>query len=150
MVVGFDSPGSVFGQQLRDLGDAFEYGLGYYARIPDPLAFLEMIRPILSARLSGSDLSHASGTLEISLYASGLAIDYDRGTVGEIRTIPGVEDPTDHDGIGVAPDWFPALVLGRWGAAELAQRADDVIIARDRHLMNTLFPRRASDVAADF
>lgn len=150
LVVGFDSPASVFGKQLRALGDSFEYGLGYYARIPDPLRFLELLRPVLSARLAASDLADSSGTLEISLYSRGLAIDYDRGTIGEIRSIPGVEDPIDDNGIGVAPDWFPALVLGRWGATELARRIDDVIVARDRRLMDALFPRQMSDVAADF
>jgi hypothetical protein len=150
LVIGFDSPATVFGAQLRALGDSFQYGLGYYARIADPLAFLERLRPLLSARLSESDQADDAGTLEISLYTRGLALDYDHGEVGEIRAIPAEEDPTDDDGIGVAPDWFPALVLGRWGAKELARRIDDVIIARDHRLMETLFPARPSDVAGDF
>lgn len=150
MLIGFDSPGTVFATQLRVLGDSFDYGLGYYARIPDPLAFVEFLRPLLSQRLTASDLAEACGTLEISLYSTGVALDYEAGSVTAIRVIPGVEDPTDHDSIGVAPDWFPALVLGRWGAKELARRVDDVIIARDHHLMNVLFPARAADVAGDF
>jgi predicted N-acetyltransferase YhbS len=150
MLIGFDSPGTAFAEQLRALGTPFEYGLGYYARIPDPIGFLEMLRPLLSARLAGSDLVDLAGTLEISLYNAGIAIDFIDGSVSSIRSIPGVEDPTDTDGIGVAPDWFPALVLGRWKATELARRVDDVIIARDHHLMNVLFPQRSSDVAGDF
>jgi predicted N-acetyltransferase YhbS len=150
MLIGFDSPGTPFATQLPVLGTSFEYGLGYYARIPDPIAFLEMLRPLLSARLAESDLADASGTLEISLYTTGIAIDFDAGSVAAVRSAAGVEDPTDTDGIGVAPDWFPALVLGRWKATELARRVDDVIIARDHHLMNVLFPQRTSDVAGDF
>ena len=100
--------------------------------------------------LTESEHAGSAGTLEISLYSRGIAIDYERGVVGEIRPIAGVEDPTDADGIGVAPDWFPALVLGRWGAREIARRVDDVIIARDHRLMDTLFPARRSDVAGDF
>jgi len=150
LLVGFDSPGSVFGEQLRALGSPFEYGLGYYVRIPDPVAFIELLRPILEERLGESELADASGSLEISLYTTGIAVDYEHGAVTGVRAIEGVEDPTDHDGIGVAPDWFPALALGRWGACELARRVDDVIILRDRKLMDVLFPQRASDVAADF
>jgi len=46
-----------------------------------------------------------------------------------IRSIPGVEDPFDSVGCGVAPDWFPALVLGRWGARELEDRIVEVTAA---------------------
>lgn len=150
MLIGFDSPGTVFSEQLRTLGDSFVYGLGYYVRIPDPIGFLDRLRPILSERLAGSDLADTAGSLEISLYHSGIAIDYAQGEVISIRPIPGVEDPTDVDGIGVAPDWFPALVLGRWKATDLAKRVDDVLILRDHHLMNVLFPQRSSDVSGDF
>jgi hypothetical protein len=108
------------------------------------------MRPILSQRLASSDFADASGTVEISMYTNGLALDYERGEVGPIRAIPGLEDPTDVDGIGVAPDWFPALVFGRWCATELAHRVDDVIVSRDRRLMDVLFPQRTADVAADF
>jgi predicted N-acetyltransferase YhbS len=150
MLIGFDSPGTVFSEQLRALGDSFLYGLGYYVRIPDPIRFLDQLRPVLSERLAASDLADTAGSLEISLYHSGIAIDYAQGEVTAIRPIPGVEDPTDVDGIGVAPDWFPALVLGRWKATDLAKRVDDVLILRDHHLMNVLFPHRTSDVSGDF
>lgn len=150
LLVGFDSPGTVFADQMRVLGDSFVYGLGYYVRIPDPIGFLDRMRPLLSSRLAASDLADASGSVEISLYSSGIAIDYAAGEVSGIRPIRGVEDPTDVDGIGVAPDWFPALALGRWKATELAARVDDVLILRDHHVMNVLFPHRTSDVSGDF
>jgi predicted N-acetyltransferase YhbS len=149
-LIGFDSPGTVFAPQLRELGAEFEFGHGYYARIADPVAFLRLVEPLLSARLSASDLADAEGTLALSFYADGAALDYASGSIVEVRRIPGEEDPTDTGGIGVAPDAFPALVLGRWGARGLEERVDDVFIGRDKHLMNVLFPRRPSDVAADF
>jgi predicted N-acetyltransferase YhbS len=149
MLIGFDSPG-MFGERLRAMGATTIWDHGYYTRIADPLAFLDFMRPLLDARLRTSDLAQDSGTLEMSFYTTGAAIDYERGEVKEVRGIPGVEDPTDTEGIGIAPDWFPALVFGRFGAAELARRVDDVFIARDRHLMNVLFPQRPSDVTADF
>ena len=150
MLIGFDSPGTIFADQLRVLGSPFVYGLGYYVRIPDPIAFLELLRPVLSRRLAASDLAEAHGTVEISLYTFGIALDYEDGAVTAVRRVPGVEDPTDVDGIGVAPDWFPALALGRWKATDLAKRVDDVLVLRDHHLMNVLFPLRTSDVSGDF
>jgi hypothetical protein len=150
MLIGFDSPGTIFADQLRVLGDPFVFGLGYYVRIPDPISFLETLRPVLSQRLAESDLAAERGTVEISLYTYGIALDYDAGAVTAVRKVGGVEDPTDVDGIGVAPDWFPALALGRWKATDLAKRADDVLILRDHHLMNVLFPYRTSDVSGDF
>ena len=88
MLIGFDSPGTVFSEQLRVLGDSFVYGLGYYVRIPEPIAFLDRLRPILSKRLAGSDLADTAGSLEISLYHSGIAIDYAKGEVTAIRPDP--------------------------------------------------------------
>lgn len=150
LLVAVDSPGTAFADALRSAGAPFEHGLGYYTRIPDPVGMLERLRPLLAARLAASDLAGARGTLELSLYRTGVAVDYAGGEVGPIRVVPGVEDPTDHGGNGVAPDWFPALVLGRWGATELARRVDDVIVLRDHQLMDVFFPHRVSDVAADF
>jgi hypothetical protein len=150
MLIAIDSPETTFGDGLRELASPFDYLHGYYVRVADPVGFLDSMRPILSQRLAGSDFADATGTVEISMYTNGLALDYDRGEVGPIRAIPGLEDPTDVDGIGVAPDWFPALVFGRWCATELADRVDDVIVSRDRRLMDVLFPERAADVAADF
>jgi predicted N-acetyltransferase YhbS len=150
LLIGFDSPGTFFGDELRELGAPFEFGHGYYTRIADPVAFLRLVRPVLSARLAASDLASAEGTLELSFYDSGAAIDYGGGEVVDVRATAGEEDPTDTNGIGVAPDAFPALVLGRFGAKGLAERVDDVFIGRDRHLMNVLFPFRPSDIAADF
>ncbi len=64
--------------------------------------------------------------------------------------MPGIEDPFAHEGVGVPPDWFGALVFGRWGAIGLEQRVDDVVLSRRRGLMEVLFPPRPSDVVGDF
>jgi len=150
MVIANDTPGTLHGRRLHVVGTPVPYGLGIYARIPDPVQFLEHLRPVLSARLAGSAFADRSGEVEISLYAHGLAIAYDHGSVSGIRAVPGVEDPWDAGDCGVAPDWFPALVLGRWGANELATRIDDVTLGRHAPLLETLFPRRDADLVGDF
>jgi hypothetical protein len=70
--------------------------------------------------------------------------------VAAVRPAPGIEDPFAHDAVGVAPDAFGALVLGRWGAAGLEDRVDDVVLGRRRGLMEVLFPQVAADVVGDF
>lgn len=140
---------SPLGEWVREIGDEVPYGLGYYVRIPDAVAFLDHFRPLLSARLAASELRERDGTLVISLYHSSVELRYETGVVTSVTGAPGVEDPFESMGVGIAPDWFPALVLGRWGALELERRIDDVTLGRERALMATLFPARPSDVAAD-
>jgi hypothetical protein len=40
----------------------------------------------------------------------------------------------------VAPDWLPALLLGRFAPAELERRVDDVLFDDHLPLVETLFP----------
>jgi len=148
-VVGHDTPGTEFGRRVREVGSPFPYGLGIYVRIADPIAFLQAIEPVLSRRLAGSRFADVRGQVDISLYNAGIAIDYDGGKVTAIRAIPGVEDPFDSSECGVAPDWFPALALGRFGARELEQRVDDVSLGRHAELLEVLFPRIDTDICGD-
>lgn len=150
LVIAHDTPGTEHGRRLHQVGSPVPFGLGLYVRIADPIALLDHLRPVLSARLAASDLADRSGEVEISLYQRGLAIAYADGAVTGIRSVPAVEDPFDDGECGVAPDWFPALVFGRWGATELARRTDDVTLGRHGRLLETLFPRRAADLVGDF
>jgi ribosomal protein S18 acetylase RimI-like enzyme len=149
LLVGFDAPGTVFGRRSAALGSSIVYDLGIYTRIPDPLAMLEHLRPLLTERLRSSELATNRGELVISLYTTGVAIDYADGAIDAIRHVPPVEDPAEEGLVGVAPDWFGALVFGRFGARGLAERADDVLLGRHSQIMDVLFPKRPSDVAAD-
>jgi hypothetical protein len=149
-VEAFDGPGTVFGRTLHEVGTRIALDFGFYARVADPVALLETLRPVLSERLARSHLSNERGDLAISLYRHGVRLEYDGGEVRAVRECPPVEDPLENEGVGVAPDWFPALVLGRWGATELARRVDDVLLGRHGELMEILFPRLTSDVAGDF
>jgi predicted N-acetyltransferase YhbS len=149
VVVGHDTPDTVYGERMRAVGAPAPYGLGLYIRIADPVAFLDHLRPVLSRRLAASRFADATGTVEISLYERGLAIGYDRGVVTDVHAIPGVEDPFDDFECGVAPDWFPALVLGRWGAKALDARTDDVSLGRHAELLETLFPAVSADLVGD-
>jgi hypothetical protein len=124
--------------------------MGLYARVADPVALLQVLQPVLSARLAASPLADAEVVVTISTFADAVRLAYAGGAVTEVTRVPAVEDPWVEHECGVAPDWFPALALGRWGARELQDRVDDVGLGRHAELLGVLFPRRPADVATGF
>jgi predicted N-acetyltransferase YhbS len=120
-----------------------------YARVPDPVAFVDHVRPELSARLAASPLARDGGELSISTYQDGLVLAYADGQVTGVRRDPEPAlDPLDDDRAGVAPDTLPALLLGRFGAVAHERRHDDTGFVADRALMAALFPAMTADVWA--
>ena len=153
LLVVFDQPDTTFGRAVHDahdLGEPVHHDHGIYVRVPDPVALLDALRPVLSARFRSSRYGARDGELVLSLYDRGVALDLAGGAVVAVRPVPGIEDPFARGDVGIAPDWFGALVFGRWGAIGLEQRADDVILGRRRGLMDVLFPRLDGDVVGDF
>lgn len=144
-ICAFDRPGDPFSAALQGMGLPTARWHPTYVRITDPVAVLRALQPVLSRRLAASPLSAEQGELVISFYTSGVRLTYGRGEVTAVEPDPGIEDPDDSDDTGIAPDAFPALVLGRFGASGLERRVDDVLLGRDRMLMDVLFPRMAND-----
>jgi hypothetical protein len=149
-VVGYDSPGTTWGSVQRHVGTELHLPTGMYGRMADPLAVLSHLRPLLDARLCGLPPARASGSLVLSTYTSAVGLRWEDRRITAIEAAPPDPDPFGHGGVGVAPDWLPALVLGRWGARGLAERADDVMLGAHADVMDLLFPARPSDLAADF
>lgn len=56
----------------------------WYVRVPDLLAFLQLITPVLERRLANSPAAGYSGELTISLYRSGLYLRFDAGRLPEV------------------------------------------------------------------
>jgi hypothetical protein len=146
-LVGYGTPGPWVDVALA-AGARTPYGLGYYVRVPDPVALVAAMVPVLDRRLREAGRQD-SGPLDLSLYEAGLRLELADGRITEVTAAPAIEDPFDHDDVGVAPDHLPALVLGRWGAAGLAARYDDVTLGRHADLLEVLFPRLHADVADD-
>jgi ribosomal protein S18 acetylase RimI-like enzyme len=144
-VCSFDRPGDPFSAALHSVGLPTARWHPTYVRIPDPVAILRALQPVLTRRLAASPFAHERGSLVISFYTSGVRLDYAAGEVTAVEPDPGIEDPDDSDDTGIAPDAFPALVLGRFGASGLERRVDDVLLGRDRDLMDVLFPRMMND-----
>ena len=154
-LVVWDVPDTAYSEHLAELGALgtlsapMTHDHGIYVRVPDPVALLDRLRPVLSSRLAASRYAGRDGELVLSLYDSGIALDLAHGEVVAVRSVPGIEDPFAAGGVGIAPDWFGALAFGRFGAIGLESRADDVTLGRPRGLMEVLFPKRPSDVVAD-
>jgi hypothetical protein len=145
-----DSRFSTHLDQLDELGPALRHDHAIYARIPDPRALLDALRPILSQRFATSRYATRDGELVLSFYDSAVTLDLEAGQVARVRSVPGIEDPYAVGGVGIAPDWFGALVFGRFGAIGLADRVDDVTLGRAGGLMDVLFPARPADVVGEF
>jgi len=135
---------------LDQLGPPLQHGHGLYVRVPDPVALLERLRPLLSTRFAGSRYAERDGALVLSFYDSAITLDLQGGQVLAVRPTTGIEDPFAVGGVGIAPDWFGALVFGRFGAIGLEARVDDVTLGRARGLMEVLFPARPADVVGEF
>ena len=133
---------------LRGTSRRIRYGHGIGVHLVDPVAVLDALRPVLDRRLAAAG-RRDTGELDLSLYERTLRLHLEDGRVVGVGEGPRIEDPFAHADAGVAPDWLPALVLGRWGATALADRTDDVTLGRHRALLEVLFPRVPSDLVLD-
>ncbi|MCP3997089.1 MAG: GNAT family N-acetyltransferase [bacterium] len=131
---------------LSDLGTLDVTGEAYYARIGDPVRWLNAVRPELSRRLAASPLSDAVGEGMISLYQSSIRFSYAGGTVGEFSAGPGEPAPISRGGSGIPPDLVTSLLVGPLGFSGLAERYPDVNVGRQGELMDALFPAQTVDV----
>jgi hypothetical protein len=148
-VLASDRPGTPWGRAIRRSGQVRAEPSGYYARTADEIALLQRLEPVLNRRLAASGLADDRGELLLSLYDRGIRIAWADGRITAIEAAPADPDPFDKGGAGVAPDWFPALVLGRWGASGLAARTDDTLLGDHAAVMDVLFPARPNDLVVD-
>jgi hypothetical protein len=119
----------------------------WYIRIPELPAFLRLIIPVLEDRLAVSPLSGHSGTLEISFYRSGVRLVIESGRIESVDAWD--PNPQGHSGDAAFPTLtFLQLMLGYRSLDELHFAFVDCFASHDtaRGLLNSLFPKQASDV----
>jgi len=141
----FDRLGDPYGVALHEVGLPTRRWHPTYVRVPDPIVLLRAVQPVLSRRLASSPFAAEEGELVLSLYSWSIRFTYEHGAITSIEQAPGIEDPEDQGDAAVAPESFPALVLGRFGAAGLAERVDDVLLGHHHDFMGVLFPRLSND-----
>jgi predicted N-acetyltransferase YhbS len=137
-----DRPRTVAGDAYAPLlGPAPDSCEMYYARVADPAALLEHLRPVLSARLaSATDAAHSEGEALVSFFRSHVRFKYRNGVVGPVIAGGTMQAPGAHGGAGVAPDLVASLLFGPHGMAGLTRSHPDVYPGPNAALMRALFP----------
>jgi hypothetical protein len=142
---GSEHPGyDLFRDRLPRRRDPY----AWFVRIPDLPDFLRHIRPVLEARLAASVLVGYSGEIKVSFYRSGIRLAFEHGRLSVIE--PWMPTPEER-GEAAFPDLsFLQMVFGYRSFEELEQSYADCWYTGDdpRVLLNTLFPRQASQVLA--
>jgi predicted N-acetyltransferase YhbS len=143
-----ERPGTVAGDAYAPLlGPVPDSCEMYYARVADPAALLEHLRPVLSTRLaSTTELANSEGEALISFFRSHVRFKYRDGVVGPVTAGGTMQAPGAHGGAGVAPDLVPSLLFGPLGMAGLTRSHPDVYPGPNAALMRALFPPVHSDL----
>jgi hypothetical protein len=118
----------------------------WYLRVPDPLGFLNRIRPVLEKRLGWSVAAGHSRLLKISFYRTGLRMTIEDG---RITSIDSWQPSTEEEGdIAFPALTFLQVLFGYRSYDELHQAfADCWCDHEDVHiLINILFPKKLSNV----
>ncbi len=148
-VLALDTGSPAWRGYLGGHGSAGTLPFGICLRIANFASFLESIRPELDARLAAADADIPDRMLRLSMFTSSVEITIAGGRVADIRSAASISDPTASGDVGIAPDWFPALAFGRWGAIALGDRVDDVMLGDHAEIMEILFPLLELDSLVD-
>jgi GNAT superfamily N-acetyltransferase len=116
-----------------------------YVRIPDPVALLTHLRPVLTARLEASCFSGYSGDVVISLYRSALRMTLERGRLAKVSHTPRAQSPVSQTVSFLPPDLMARVAFGPHGVLG-SEDHPDVNLGRQRALMGVLFPPVRVDV----
>lgn len=114
----------------------------WYLRVPDTIAFLRHIQPILERRLEGSGAHRYTGELKIGFYdLTGIALNFERGQIVEIAPTQG------KDGYDISFPWhlFWNVVFGDQNIEEIHAILPEVSAGgKGSVLVNALFPKKKS------
>ncbi len=118
----------------------------FFIRVPDLTAFIKKIAPVLEARLVGSAFAHYHGKVKLNFYRDGLNLSFNNGRLEEIKTF-GLEGPDSSTG-AFSPLVFLNLLFGHRSMEELHHIYPDCYASsqENRNLINTLFPKKPSEV----
>jgi hypothetical protein len=130
----------------EELAPRYEPPYAWYIRVPDLLAFLQLITPVLNERLARSVFANYTGEITCDLYRSGLLFKIERGRLVGIE--PWRPPPYDPEAsFGCPPLVFLQLLLGYRSMAELSAVYPDASVAEKfKPLVDTLFPKQHSTV----
>jgi ribosomal protein S18 acetylase RimI-like enzyme len=117
----------------------------FYARVGSLAPLLDHLRPVLLERFRAAGLGGHHEVL-LSSWRSHVRFSIDEDSMSEVVAGGPEQAPISKGGSGVPPDALAPLLLGPYGAAGLETRHGDVLLGRQRDLMEALFPPMTSDL----
>lgn len=141
----FERPGTPAGERIEARCTEPQPPRSKYVQVPDPVALLDRLRPVLSARLAAGGPDELPERLTLTWYAASAVLVLRGREVAAVEPADGIEDPSEVPAtVGLPPDALPRLVLGRDDPAGFAG-LDDVRVGGHGALLATLFPAVAHD-----
>jgi hypothetical protein len=135
------------GEQLVPTDNSY----GWYVRVPDLPALLKRMTALLERRLAESSFASYTGTLRLNFFKSGVAMEFQRGSVRAIQPWQANAGDFGQKGFGNAtfPDLtFLKMVFGYRSLGEIHAMFPDCIVDNEQTaaLLNVLFPKQASHI----
>ena len=129
------------------LGHIPERQYAWYVRVPDISSFLRTIAPALERRVGESIHAGYSGALKIQLDRKGMNLRFEDGKIIEIENVPSM-NWEEADARFPAQTFLPVLFGMNSIGETLATHPDAKAAPKpNRHLLETMFPRRSSDLS---
>ena len=122
-------------------GPPGSYGL--YVRVPDVVAFMRAIAPVLEARVAASPAVAWTGALRIDLYQGGLQFHFDQGRLSAVEPWDRPTDDREHAvDASIRREDFVHLLLGNRSINELEVTTADCLLITDTGalMLDVLFP----------
>jgi hypothetical protein len=142
-----ERPGSLAGDAMEPLLAAPPgQAAAYYVRVPDPVALLDHLRPVLSARLAAAEAVPDAGEALVSFFRHHVRVVYADRAVVDVRPGGRMQGPASLGGAGVAPDLVAPLLFGPLGIVGLSHRHPDVYPGPNEAVMAALFPPVRADL----
>ncbi|HZU69765.1 MAG TPA: GNAT family N-acetyltransferase [Ktedonobacteraceae bacterium] len=129
----------------EELAPFYEPPYAWYIRVPDVLAFLRHIAPVLERRLANSAAASFTGKFTIDFFRGGLSIIFDSGRIKQIEPWRAPLYQSDADAICPALV-FLQLLFGYRSLDELRYAYPDVRVEKPGAgvVLNALFPKKFS------
>lgn len=121
----------------------------WYLRVADLPGLIDRIAPALERRLAASDLAGWSGGLALGFYRTGLRLTFEAGRLSACAPLGPAPDEGPDAPEATFPDLtFLQLLFGFRSLDELMHAFPDCRARRasSRHVLRTLFPKRASPI----
>ncbi len=129
------------------LGQMPDRQYAWYVRVPDIPAFLRIIAPALERRIADSVHAGYSGSLKIQLDRKGMTLKLEDGKLVDIENVPSMN--WEEANARFPAQTFLPVLFGMTSIGETLTAYPDAKAAPkpDRHLLETMFPRRSSDLS---